>query len=77
MRWNRMWRSPLYTACHAVCMSSPMFPHVGNSSPRGLQKGSDFEALSACQRIIACESDCPCSVVHARAVHEKPEIVGH
>ncbi len=33
-------------------MSSPMFPHVGNSSPRSLQKGSDFEGLSACQRIV-------------------------
>ncbi len=37
-RWNCMWRSPFYTACHTVCVSSSMFPHVGNCNPRGLQK---------------------------------------
>ncbi len=29
-----MWRSPLYTACHAVCVcvSSLVFPRVGNGN---------------------------------------------
>ena len=69
-RWDRMRRSSLCTACHAVCVVQvPWFPHVGNIvAALDVVKSRNRESWCTCQWEIVCDSDCACCDAHMRVV---------